>query len=88
MTQYMNRNRIKEDLLNIKKTTIIFQYNRKIIAYATYELKKSILWSIFVKPDFSRKGIGAHIISIIANIFKKKSIDKIKLYSRLNAINF
>lgn len=76
------------DFFNPRRKSFVAIYQKKIVWYITINTSKSRLWHIFVDPQYSHKGIGKYLTKQTMIIFKKHKGKCIKLYARLNAVDF
>jgi len=44
--------------------------------------------TVFVNPEYHSKGIGTKLMETIENLAKKRKIEKLKLQSSINAVDF
>ena len=60
--------------------------NSKIIG--TIAIIDDYISTVFVNPDYHCKGIGTKLMETIENIAKERKIEKLRLQSSINAVDF
>ena len=60
--------------------------NSKIIG--TITIIDNYIGTVFVNPDYQSKGIGTKLMETIENLAKERKIEKLRLQSSTNAVDF
>ncbi|MFX1443385.1 MAG: GNAT family N-acetyltransferase [Promethearchaeota archaeon] len=60
--------------------------NSKIIG--TITILNDYIGTVFVNPEYHSMGIGNKLMEIIENLAKERKIEKLRLNSSINAVNF
>ena len=60
--------------------------NSKIIG--TITIINDYIGTVFVTPEYHCKGIGTKLMETIENLAKERKIEKLRLQSSINAVNF
>ena len=66
--------------------TYVAELNGLVVGYATFDLKRSWLSSIFIAPDYEHRGKG--MILKGEGLFRSMNLFHIGLYARFNAVDF
>jgi putative acetyltransferase len=67
---------------------IVVETKNIIVGFGAVNLNKNSIDSIYVLPNFSKKGVGSLILENLEKIAKANNATKITLSSTLNAVDF
>ncbi|MDP2672506.1 MAG: GNAT family N-acetyltransferase [Nanoarchaeota archaeon] len=76
------------DFINPFRKIYVGTLEKQIVGYIEIAPSKEWLWHIFVHPSYAGKGIGKFLMNKVEEMFKQEDLENIKLYARLNAVNF
>ena len=75
-------------LVELSKEREFFVANEKSKIIGTITLIKDYIGTVFVNPDYLYKGIGTKLMETIENLAKERKIEKLRLNSSINAVDF
>ena len=75
-------------LIQLSKEREFFLAVEKSKIIGTITIINDYLGTLFVNPDYHGKGIGTKLMEKIENLAKERKIQKLKLKSSINAVDF
>lgn len=75
-------------LVELSKEREFFVAIEKSNIIGTITLIKDYIGTVFVNPDYQGKGIGTKLMETIENLAKERKIEKLRLNSSINAVDF
>lgn len=76
------------DFINPFRKSFVVICKNEIVWYTTINIFKWWLRHLFVDPKYFGRGIGTYIIEQVEVLFKNNKKKSIRLYARLNAVDF
>jgi GNAT superfamily N-acetyltransferase len=74
----------EERILTVDGKGWVCEIASKIVGFVIVDLKRHILWALFVHPDFENRGIGKELHKIMLEYYFSQSQDRICLTTEPN----
>ena len=75
-------------LIDLSKEREFFVAIEKSKIIGTITIINDYIGTVFVNPEYHCKGIGTKLMQTIENIAKERKIEKLRLQSSINAVDF
>lgn len=67
---------------------LVYEEGGKILGTANISLEEKYIGSVFVNPDYHKRGIGTQLMNAIENYARDHCLKKVYVHSSLNAQEF
>lgn len=85
---YLNNEFSPKFLIELSKDREFFVAIEKSKITGTITIINDYIGTLFVNPEHHHKGIGTKLMETIENLAKKRKIEKLRLNSSINAVDF
>ena len=86
--EYMSNEFSPNFLIELSKERDFFVAIEKSTIIGTITIMNDYIGTVFVNPDEHSKGIGTKLMMTIENLAKERKIEKLRLQSSINAVDF
>jgi len=86
--EYMYNEFSPKFLIELSKEREFFVAIKNSKMIGTITIINDYIGTVFVNPEYHSKGIGTKLMETIENLAKKRKIEKLRLESSINAVDF
>jgi len=86
--EYMCNEFSPKFLIELSKEREFFVAIEKSKIIGTITIINDFIGTVFVNPEYHSKGIGTKLMETIENLAKERKIEKLRLQSSINAVDF
>ena len=86
--EYMCNEFSPKFLIELSKEREFFVAIKNSKMIGTITIINDYIGTVFVNPEYHSKGIGTKLMETIENLAKKRKIEKLRLESSINAVDF
>jgi len=86
--EYMHDEFSPKFLIELSKEREFFVAIEKSKIIGTITIINDFIGTVFVNPEYHSKGIGTKLMETIENLAKERKIEKLRLQSSINAVDF